>query len=148
MILGEAVPTTPPLYPLVDAARHGSFRPPEPKNPPRTSSTAGSTATAAGPTTDVGPTTDAGPTTDVGPTTDAGPTTDVGPTTDAGPTTDDGPSSSRSSMNLPGHLVSYSARGFGRRTVEWGYYTPEGEPMVIVPASPDRSEEHEEWTGD
>ncbi|CAL1157000.1 unnamed protein product [Cladocopium goreaui] len=145
VILGEAVPTTPPLYPLVDAARHGSFRPPEPKNPPRTSSTAGSTATAAGPTTDVGPTTDAGPTTDVGPTTDAGPTTDVGPTTDAGPTTDDGPSSSRSSMNLPGHLVSYSARGFGRRTVEWGYYTPEGEPMVIVPASPDRSEEHEEW---
>ena len=124
MILGEAVPTTPPLYPLVDAAGHGSFRPPEPKNPPRTSSTAGSTATAAGPTTD------------------------VGPTTDAGPTTDDGPSSSRSSMHLPGHLVSYSVRGFGRRTVEWGYYTPEGEPMVIVPASPDRSEEHEEWTGD
>ena len=32
--------------------------------------------------------------------------------------------------------------------MEWGYYTPEGEPMVIVPASPDRSEEHEEWTGD
>ena len=118
VILGEAVPTTPPLYPLVDAAEHGSFRPPEPKNPPRTSSTASSMAT------------------------------DAGPATAAGPATDDGPSSSRSSMNLPGHLVSYSVRGFGRRTVEWGYYTPEGEPMVIVPSSPDRSEELEERTGD
>ena len=118
VILGEAVPTTPPLYPLVDAAEHGSFRPPEPKNPPRTSSTTSSMAT------------------------------DAGPATAAGPATDDGPSSSRSSMNLPGHLVSYSVRGFGRRTVEWGYYTPEGEPMVIVPSSPDRSEELEERTGD
>ena len=106
VILGEAVPTTPPLYPLVDAAGHGSFRPPESKNPPRTPSTACSTATDAG------------------------------------------PSSSRSSMNLPVHLVSYSVRSFGRTTVEWGYYTPEGVPMVIVPSSPDQSEELEELTGD
>eukprot|EP00435_Cladocopium_sp_Y103_P045510 s148_g13.t1 len=45
-------------------------------------------------------------------------------------------------------LVDAAGHGFDRRTVEWGYYTPEGVPMVIVPSSPDQSEEPEELMGD
>ena len=57
------------------------------------------------------------------------------------PTTAAEPSSFGRLGNLPAHLVSYSVRGFGRRTVEWGYYTPAGGPMVIVPSSTDQSED-------
>ena len=53
-------------------------------------------------------------------------------------------SGSGSSPLFPPSLVSYSVRGSGRRTVELGWYTPEGETVVIVPRSPDQSEESAE----
>ena len=51
-------------------------------------------------------------------------------------------SSSGRPARSPPSLVSYSVKGFGRRTEEWGYYTPKSKPVVVIlPRSPDRFEE-------